>query len=80
MQKIATIKDRVVLIDTNILILYARKGFVERSGNPLRVLLDNSNQLRVSEITRFELLRGENENGVKEKFLEFINFIPNITV
>jgi predicted nucleic acid-binding protein len=80
MKKIEEITETNILIDTNILIHYAEEGFIDRSNNPLGLLRDNRNKLFVSNITGFELLRGKNDDEKREKFLSFLNYIPNLPI
>lgn len=78
--KIQDIKNRKILLDSNIPIHYAHKGFQERSGNPLRVLLDNGNKLTISPISALEILSGDNSEDIREKYLKFLNYVHPIEV
>ena len=80
MDEIAQVKNKKILLDTNILINYGVENFRERSGNILRVLLNNQNKLAVSEITGLELLQGETEKSKIEFYLKMLNFISNLDV
>lgn len=75
---ISEVKSREVIIDTNVLIHYSSEGFVEESGNPLRILLDNENSLAIPPIVGFELLESDNRAEVEEKYLALLNFVPTL--
>lgn len=78
-QKISAIKNRNILLDSNIPIWYASAGFKERSGNPLRALFDNGNRLGITTISGLEILREENKEEVRKKYFNFLNFVPAVT-
>ena len=80
MFKINEVKNRKILLDSNIPIHYASKGFVDRSGNILRTLMNNDNELAITPISGFEILRGENRDEVMEKYLKFLNYVPDIVM
>jgi predicted nucleic acid-binding protein len=58
--KITEIKDQNIVIDTNIIIYYAQRGFKERTGDILKKLVENGNTLCISNITGYELFRDMN--------------------
>jgi|SRR3990167_1374330 len=78
MQTFQEIKNRTILLDSNIPINYASKGFKERSGNPLRTLVSNNNRLVVTSLTGFELLQAEIRDDVRKKYVQFLNYVPNL--
>lgn len=82
-QPLKNIKNRKILLDSNILIHYATEGFIERSGNPLRVLKDNNNELAVAPITGFELLNTTDKEDdrsakLRSKYVDFLNYLDTI--
>lgn len=77
---IQQIRNRKIVIDSNIVIDYAQEGFIVRSGNPLRVLQDNDNSLGILPIVGFEILSGSNPPEVDKKYLTFLNYIPTLTM
>ncbi|PIQ92354.1 MAG: hypothetical protein COV70_00840 [Parcubacteria group bacterium CG11_big_fil_rev_8_21_14_0_20_39_22] len=79
MKKISDIKNHFILLDTNIPIFYSSKGFKERSGNILRLLVDNGNKLAMSEITTLELLKEEQDKDVADYHYAFINYTEHMT-
>ncbi len=78
--KISEIKNKTIVIDSNIPILYASKGFKERSGNILRVFKENKNSIVISEISIFELLNTDPEDKRVKYFIDFINYIQKAPV
>lgn len=80
-QSFSEIKNCRIIVDTNIIIDYLVNNLkTRRNGNVLRKLADNNNELYLSEITGLELLRNTEDQDTKRKYLEFLNFIPNISV
>ena len=80
MVELREVRNRKILIDSNIPIHYASERFIERSGNPLRVLADNNNSLAITPISGFELLQAETRPDIREKYLRFLNYVPNISM
>ncbi len=74
------VRGRTIILDSNILIHYASDGFKERSGNPLRLLANNGNPLAVTPISGVEVLQPENRPEVSKKYLDFLNYLPNVTI
>lgn len=80
MKQLSAISDTKVLIDTNILIAYAEDGFVERSGNPLKILRESNNILLLSKISEFELLRNQKKLDIIEKYQKFVSLLNTVDV
>lgn len=78
MLKLQEVKNREILLDSNILINYASEGFKDRSGNILRTLINNGNKISVSPVSGFEVLRGDNRKETDEKYIKFLKYIPNV--
>jgi hypothetical protein len=78
MIELREVKNRKILIDSNIPVHYASERFKERSGNPLRMLIDNGNYLAITHVSGFELLQAETRPDIREKYLKFLNYVPNI--
>ncbi|HTR18519.1 MAG TPA: hypothetical protein VMH91_00880 [Candidatus Paceibacterota bacterium] len=78
--QIKDIKNRTIILDSNIPIWYATEGFKERSGNPLRVLVDNGNKLAITPISGLEILVDDNKEEVKKKYLIFMSYVQNISL
>lgn len=74
------IKDKTIVVDTNIAIHYATKEFSERSGNFLRQLKDNDNKLVISAITAYELMCGDPTDTRQKYFASFIQYIQKIDI
>lgn len=73
--KMTEIRDKKILVDTNIPIFYANEGFKERSGNILRILKDSGNILAVSEITSYELFNTDSKDQRLKYYINFLNYI-----
>lgn len=76
--RIEEVKNRKIILDSNIPIHYAHKGFVERSGNPLRTLLNNGNTIGIPAVVGFEILAGDNTPETRDKYLKFLNHLPTL--
>lgn len=78
--RISEVKNKKIIIDSNIPILYATNGFKERSKNILRILADNDNSLAISNITSYELLNTDPNDQRVKYFVEFINYIYRLEI
>ena len=78
--RITEVKDKKIIVDSNIAIYYANQGFKERSENILRTLKNSGNTLAISEITSFELLNIDPKDQRIKYYINFINYIERIEV
>ncbi|MFA6158929.1 MAG: hypothetical protein WC763_04910 [Candidatus Paceibacterota bacterium] len=75
-----SVKDKKVLIDTNILVYCADSGYGSKAKALLRKLKDNGNALATSEISCFELIKNAIDSGVREYYIRLMNYIDRIPV
>ena len=74
------VKNRNILVDTNVIILYSQKDFDKRSDYLLEKLVASRNALFVSFFTGFELLRDQYDGELRDKYLKFINEVDNVPI
>lgn len=78
---IANVKNKDILLDTNIIISCGDKSFGTEARNILKKLVDNKNSLAISEITPFEILRKDLDDNDENYYTKLIsdkriNIIP----
>lgn len=81
MKAIKEINGEKVLIDTNILINCGRNEFGAGFRTVLRTLADNKNELAISTVSGFEIIKKYvGEKTVVDYYIKLLNYIPTIVV
>lgn len=81
MKEINNIKNKKILLDTNILINCGKDEYGDQFRKVLRILTDNNNSLAVSLISGFEIIKKfTNDKKVIDYYIKLLNFIPNIVI
>lgn len=80
MNSFERIKNRNIIVDTNVIIDYSTKDFPKRSGEFLDKLVKKGNTLFVSQFTGMELLRDTDEGETANKYRQFLSEIDNVEV
>lgn len=80
MKRINDIKNRKILLDTNILICCGREEYGDQFRKVLRILTDNDNSLGVSLISGFEIIKKFNDKDVIGYYIKLLNFIINVVI
>lgn len=74
------IKNKKILIDTNVLVYCGVKGFDVDAKKLLRLLKDNGNKLATSEINCFELIKNAIDEKLRSYYISLIDYIDKIAV
>lgn len=74
------IRDKKILIDTNILVYCNDKGYKMEARKILRLLKDHGNTLATSWASCFELIKNAIDEKVREYCFRLINYIDNIPI
>ncbi|MBX4198630.1 hypothetical protein KW782_04890 [Candidatus Parcubacteria bacterium] len=73
-----SVKNRRILIDTNILVYCGDKDWGQEAKKLLRVLKDNTNSLATSRLSSFELIKNAIDLKLREYYIKLINYIHQI--
>ena len=79
MKEISEIKSYRILVDTNVLVDCGREEFGSDFRKVLRTLTDNNNQLAISQLSGFEIVKKfHRKKEVITYYVKLLNFLPNI--
>lgn len=79
MKEISELRGCKILVDTNVLIDCGREEFGADFRKILRTLTDNKNQLAISQLSGFEIVKKfHRKKEVIAYYVKLLNFLPNI--
>jgi len=71
------VKNRKILIDTNVLVYCSDGSYGKEAKKLLRMLANNNNKLATSELSCFELIKNAFDRKYRDYYLSLINYIDN---
>jgi predicted nucleic acid-binding protein len=75
-----SVSNERILIDTNVLVYCWDKDFSDGAKKLLRTLKDHHNDLGVSIVSGFELLKNAHKKEAREYYLKLLNYIGTIDI
>ncbi len=80
MESFNQIKNRRILVDTNILVYCGNKDFGHQAKGLLRTLKDNNNALAISHVSYFELIKNAIDQNLRKYYFHLVSYIHNLPI